>query len=267
MVAEARSYDSGVVVKFNEKAYANESTTLEWLKQQYRYASETPFELRPRLLVIDVYSAQKTPAVLQTMADLNTIPSMIPGGCTGYIQPLDVAFNKPLKDRIRELAEQHYDDHAEQWDRGKYTVGERRIMLTKWVGQAWRDLHITHAESIRQTFRQIGLSLAIDGSEGDQIKIRDLPGIQVGNWAEEDGLITGVEESTEAEGVEEVTGGEQRFVMVDEVIEQQQEGVEQHDGMDTDSDIDEILYFDSSSSSSGSSSSDSSSESESDIGN
>ena len=45
-------------------------------------------------------------------------------------------------------------------------------------------------------------------------------------------------------------GAERQFVMADEAVEQLQEGVEQHNGMEMDSDVAEILYFDSSSSSS-----------------
>ena len=55
-------------------------------------------------------------------------------------------------------------------------------MLTKWVGQAWRELHIEKSELIRQTFRKLGLSLAVDGSEDNELSIRDLPGIVVGDW-------------------------------------------------------------------------------------
>lgn len=58
-------------------------------------------------------------------------PSFIPSGCTGYVQVLDVAVNKPIKNRIKELADMHFDSHFDQWNRGKYTVGDRRIMLAQ----------------------------------------------------------------------------------------------------------------------------------------
>jgi hypothetical protein len=86
-----------------------------------------------------------------------------------------VAINKPLKDRISELAEIHYDNHEEQWIENKYTVSDRRVMLTEWVGQTWDDLHRYDSKAIRQAFRDVGL-------EDDKIKIKDLPGIEVGNW-------------------------------------------------------------------------------------
>lgn len=54
-------------------------------------------------------------------------------------------------------------------------------MLTKWVGQAWQELHIEKNELICQTFRKLGLSLAVDGSEDRELSIKDLPGIVVGD--------------------------------------------------------------------------------------
>lgn len=38
-------------------------------------------------------------------------------------------------------------------------------MLTKWVGQAWRELHAEKSDLICQKFRKLGLSLAVDGSK------------------------------------------------------------------------------------------------------
>ena len=61
-------------------------------------------------------------------------------------------------------------------------------MLTKWVGQAWEDTHKTHGHVIRRTFRQLGLSLAVDGSEDQELSIRDLPGMEIGDW-EDDVLL------------------------------------------------------------------------------
>ena len=35
---------------------------------------------------------------------------------------------------------------------------------------------------IRQAFKQVGLGLPIDGSQDHEIKIKDFPEVQVGNW-------------------------------------------------------------------------------------
>ena len=55
-------------------------------------------------------------------------------------------------------------------------------MLTKWVGQAWRELHANQSELICQTSRKLSLSLAVNGSEDAELSIRDLPGMVVGDW-------------------------------------------------------------------------------------
>ena len=114
---------------------------------------------------------------------LNVTTSIIPGGCTSYVQVLDVSINKIIKQYIEEAKDLHIDNHIEEWKAGKYTVGDRRVLMTHWVGQAWEKLHIEHKDTIIKTFRQVGLSLNPDGSEDSELKIRDLPGITVGDYS------------------------------------------------------------------------------------
>ena len=61
-------------------------------------------------------------------------------------------------------------------------MADRRVMLIEWVKQAWAELHKNHGDLIQQTFKRLHLSLAIDGSEDNEIKIKDLPNIKVGDW-------------------------------------------------------------------------------------
>ena len=68
-------------------------------------------------------------------------------------------------------------------------------MLTKWVGQAWREMHMEHSSLICQIFRKLGLFLAVDGSEDDELSVKDIPGITVGDWK----LSTGQEDIQEVE--------------------------------------------------------------------
>lgn len=74
-----------------------------------------------------------------------------------------------------------YDENFAKWEKGLYTVGDRRVMLTKGVGQAWRELHANQSDLICQTFRKLGFSLAVDGSEDAELSKRDLLGIVVGD--------------------------------------------------------------------------------------
>lgn len=52
-----------------------------------------------------------------------------------------MSINESLKNRVGILADIHYEENLEKWKEMFYSVGDRRIMLTKWVGQAWHELH------------------------------------------------------------------------------------------------------------------------------
>jgi hypothetical protein len=54
--------------------------------------------------------------------------------------------------------------------------------LTKWVGQAWEDIYTEDSDIIQQAFQQVRLGLLIDGSRDYEIKIKDFPDVQIGNW-------------------------------------------------------------------------------------
>lgn len=90
---------------------------LTLLRTTYRRA--TPYTDRSlektRLLVMDTFSAHLTEEVRDEMKKMRIAGSYIPGGCTGYVQPLDVALNKPLKQLIKEASDRHYELHEGEW--------------------------------------------------------------------------------------------------------------------------------------------------------
>ena len=51
-------------------------------------------------------------------------------------------------------AAQHMEENLEAYLTGKFTAGERRVLLTQWVGQAWEI----------RSFKKCGISTAADGS-------------------------------------------------------------------------------------------------------
>jgi hypothetical protein len=74
------------------------------------------------------------------------------------------------------------DEHFDEWKAGKFSIGNRRVLLTKWVGGAWEKVHKYHKDAIIKIFQNVGLSLP-DGSRDSELSIRDLPNIKVGGWA------------------------------------------------------------------------------------
>ncbi|ESZ90371.1 hypothetical protein SBOR_9243 [Sclerotinia borealis F-4128] len=205
---ELKKYHKGVDIIFNPKGYYNAKELLKWFKNQYKWSTmESPTENKPRLLTLDSFAAHKGQGrkikvkesvserqireksildvifLRQTLKDLNMTTSIIPGGTTGYIQVLDVSVNKTMKDLIRNLEEEYYDNNLEQWKAGKYSTAERRVLLTEWVGKAWVQFHEEYQSTIVKIFRHLGLSLNPDGSEDHELKIRDLPDFEIGDFS------------------------------------------------------------------------------------
>ena len=84
------------------------------------------------------------------------------------VQVVDVTVNKPFKDEIRRLFDDHLDKHLELYVKGNMSASHRRISMTKWVGQAWKK-NIAMKESIIRSFEKPGLPVALDGSENSKL--------------------------------------------------------------------------------------------------
>jgi uncharacterized membrane protein len=61
---------------------------------------------------------------------LNVLVSIIPGGCTGYLQVLDILINKLIKKYVEEQEELWIEQNLELHESGKWLVGDRRVLCT-----------------------------------------------------------------------------------------------------------------------------------------
>ena len=99
----------------------------------------------------------------------------VPGGTTSRVQPLDVAINKPFKNRVRQTFEEHLHKNLPLSTEGKLTASDRRDLTTKWVGDAWSWIK-EEKETIIRSFVKCGLSNKLDGSENHMVNIRGIEG-------------------------------------------------------------------------------------------
>jgi hypothetical protein len=134
---ESHLYHKGVTIHFNESAYNNEQLTLEW------FDTELIPKLQPTaqdevLLALDAAAFHKTPAILQKLRDNHIILALVPPGCTGLLQPLDTAVNKPFKELLQEQTELYTGAQEEAGNNPeKWTVSQKRVMVTHVVAKAW----------------------------------------------------------------------------------------------------------------------------------
>ncbi len=58
--------------------------------------------------------------VKREFCDLTIVTFFMSSGCTGYLQALGVAMNKPMKDRISELIHISYDENFDKLEKRLY---------------------------------------------------------------------------------------------------------------------------------------------------
>jgi DDE superfamily endonuclease len=185
---EKHLYNKGVTVYFNDSAYNNEQLTMEWLD------TELIPEFKPTaqdrlLLALDTATFHKMPAILQKLRDNYIIPALVPPGCTGLLQPLDTAVNKPFKELLREQTELYMDLQEEAGDcPDKWTVSQKRVMVTHVVTEAWDQFCREKKSLIQKSFIDVGLNIASDGSEDSKLSIKGYEngGPEIGDWSQID---------------------------------------------------------------------------------
>lgn len=70
--------------------------------------------------------------------------------------------------------------HCRKWEEGRFKAGEKRVLITKWVGRAWLNLHASGPYlPIVKAFQNAGITLPADESQDHLIKIQGLPGYRL----------------------------------------------------------------------------------------
>ena len=68
--------------------------------------------------------------------------------------------------------------NLDQYVDGKINASQRRVLMTKWLGEAWSKVG-KMKDSIIRSFKKCGLSVALDGSKNDEVNIEGLPEYQI----------------------------------------------------------------------------------------
>ena len=51
----------------------------------------------------------------------------------------------------------------------KMPAKKRKVLMTQWTGQAWREIHETEPNFVRKLFVKTGCLITLDGSDVDKI--------------------------------------------------------------------------------------------------
>ena len=100
---------SGFIVCLREKAWMDESLMFHWINEIWLKHSKS----EQSLVVLDSFKGHTTEFVFHTFERANCLVSVIPGGCTSVLQPVDVSLNKPFKDVLRKEWVQYIIEQSE----------------------------------------------------------------------------------------------------------------------------------------------------------
>ena len=197
-----------VHVVFQKNAWCDEAVMKRWINELWGNVFVNPATpgSTGKILVADVHRAQQTDGVKALLKKTKTELVNIPPGCTSRIQPLDVCFNKPFKDAIKMQFEKYIDENLDKYKDNKFTASDRRILITKWVANAWAEIG-TNADLTVRSFEKCGISLPLDGSLDKELNIEGLPDYQMptANELSDFSLIESESESDASDAESEAT--------------------------------------------------------------
>ena len=130
---EKQSYDRPVKAMYQEKAWCDEEIMKEWISTERSNPLKNPVGQNSdwKILIADVHCAQQTNSVKELLKKHKTSLVNVSPGCTSRVQVVDVLRNKPFKDEVRSLFEDHLDKNLGQYVDGKINASQRRVLITK----------------------------------------------------------------------------------------------------------------------------------------
>ena len=154
---------NGVVVAMSRNGWNNEEITKVWLEKCWGRLRNS----LPPMLVWDSFKSHVMASIRESVrSHYNTHMVVIPGGCTGVLQPADVSWNKPFKAAYREK----YEDWAINGEVNLTASGRRRApskdLIMQWVKEAWQAVT---PDVVRRSFKKCGFTNHMDGTEDDQL--------------------------------------------------------------------------------------------------
>ena len=175
---EKAAWDPDVDVYFQKNAWADTTFSIEWAERTLK-----PFvsDLDNFILFLDNLTAHVQDRFRETVEELNGLGWFGIPGATDIWQPVDGGYASTLKALIRQKFFNWLDD-AENLDKwygadSHITASEKRILITHWVGKAYRKLTSSRYDSFRwRMFGKTGCLITADASEDGNIQPEGLSG-------------------------------------------------------------------------------------------
>ncbi len=170
---EVKNYDNDVDVYFQGYSWMDDKINMQWAKNTLIPALKNNKEKKV-IFAYNVSFQLKQEFHQACRADANALIYLLPPNHTDKVQPIDAGFGKMMKTKIGEAMERwlDLDSNLEVWH-DKILASERRVLMTKWVGEAWRELKENHT-FFTKLFERTGCLMTVDKSSDENINPQGL---------------------------------------------------------------------------------------------
>ena len=149
-------------VKFQHNAWADNNIFNYWLNNIWFNNAILNHKIKNTLLIIDRTTTHFSNDLNERFKKYSSHYVLIPPGLTRYLQPLDVAINKPFKDAMKKS-----DSNFRLKSMNQKIPDEEEIISQ--VVKNWYDKEIIKKDLIIKSFKRTGISILMDGTENNLV--------------------------------------------------------------------------------------------------
>lgn len=131
---------------------------------------------------MDNHGSQRTPRMLELYSELGFLPVFTPAECTDCTSPVDHHVGRFIQNHMKASYAREVSVNPEIWiaaaeaqeseDARSRSAESRRMLMARWLSDAWTELCTNHRHLIRQAFVHTGFLIAKDGSEDGLIDLQ-----------------------------------------------------------------------------------------------
>ena len=165
---ELSKHDKRVDVYFQKNAWMDHEINLEWTKNTF--IPGVAQKSKENVIFADNVYFQLSKEFHEACREKgNATVYMLPENQTDKLQPIDAGIGRLMKLKIGNTLDKWLEvkENIEKWQ-GKMSAKERRILMTKWVGDAWDEMQ-RYQDLFRKAFKRTGCLITVDGSGDDLI--------------------------------------------------------------------------------------------------
>ena len=178
---EKQQWDTDVDVYWQKNAWADQQFCVQWAEKTL---AESVSQEDRFVLVCDNLTSHKRDPFKDAIREIGGLIWYGEPNATDIWQPVDAGYGQQVKVMVKQAFFRWLEDdyNSDLWYDAtrSFTASDKRILVTKWVGDAWRKLNNVKYDAMRRRFfEKTGCLLTATGEHDELVQPEGLPNYQV----------------------------------------------------------------------------------------